>query len=302
MRTQRGATNRFGFGALGRAALAAALVTVPAGPAFALSVALEDGVATLEIDEATGAVSAWTADGAVHVREQAFYWRVGPAGGESTLAALDLLSSDSTDGDGDGDLDSLVLGFRDPGGRFDVEARFALTGSAFGSPSSGASSTLTVDLTVVNTSAGSLDLALFQYTDADLFGSFADDLASFGASNGGGVADGSGLATWESAWNAAPDSVEASIYGALLASLGDGAATALSGALSAGPGDVTLGVGWLRSLAGGGSFTWSQTQRIDVAAIPEPSVALLLAGGLVALAAGRRISVGKVIVMGGNRS
>jgi hypothetical protein len=296
MRTQRGATITIGFGALGRAALAALLLTGVGGSASALSVALEDGVATLAIDEATGAVSAWTVDGAVHVREQAFYWRVGSAGGESTLAALDLLSSDASDGDGDGDLDSLVLGFRDPGGRFDVEARFALTGSAFGSPVSGAASTLTVDFTLVNTSAGSLDLALFQYTDADLFGSFADDLASFGASNGGSFADGSGLATWEAAWNAAPDSVEASIYGALLASLGDGAATALSGALSAGPGDVTIGVAWLRSLAAGGSFTWSQTQEISVAAVPEPGVALLFAGGLAALAARRRTS------MGGNRS
>jgi hypothetical protein len=294
MRTQRGATNTIGFGALGRATLAATLLTGLATSASALSVALEDGVATLAIDEATGAVSAWTVDGAVHVREQTFHWRVGPAGGESTLAALDLLTSDATDGDGDGDLDSLVLGFRDPGGRFDVEARFAVTGSAFGSPSSGAASTLTVDLTVVNTSAGSLDLALFQYTDADLFGSFADDLAAFGASNGGGFADGSGLATWEAAWNAAPDSVEASIYGALLASLGDGSATVLSGALAAGPGDVTLGVGWLRSLAAGERFTWSQTQAIDV--VPEPSVALLLAGGLAALGAGRRTS------MGGKRS
>ena len=145
---------------------------------------------------------------------------------------------------------------------------------------------------VVNTSAGSLDLALFQYTDADLFGSFADDLASFGASNGGTVADGSALATWEAAWNAAPDSVEASLYGALLASLGDGAATALSGALAAGPGDVTLGVGWLRSIAAGESFTWSQTQDITVAPVPEPGVALLVAGGLAALAAGRRASSG----------
>jgi hypothetical protein len=278
-------------------AIAAGTLGLHPSPSGALPVDLEDGVATLSIDAATGALSAWTVDGAAHVREQSLHWRVGTAGGEASPAALTFVSQLATDGDSDGDLDTLVLTFSDAAGRFDLEARWSLTGSAFGSPSSGAGATLAFDVSVVNRTAGVLDFSLFQYTDADLFGSFADDSAAFGASNGGSVSDGSGLATWSADWDVAPDSVEASIYGALLASLGDGAPTALSGALAAGTGDVTLGVGWRVLLDPGATFTRGQTQEIVAAPIPEPGVAVLLGAGLAAIAArrrGRRNTMGEV--------
>jgi hypothetical protein len=284
-----------GFGPLGWMVASAAALCAGTLPASAVPVVLEDGVATVSIDPATGGgVTAWTVNGAAHVREQGFYWRVGSAGGEAPLSALVLDSVLASDLDGDGVRDTLALGWSDAAGRFDLETRWTLSGSDFAGPAAGATSTLLADVTVVNNTAGVLDFSLFQYTDADLFGSFADDSASFAAANGGAVQDGSGLATWQADWGVSPDAFEASLYSALLASLGDGAPTALSGALAAGPGDVTVGVGWHVLLGAGEGFSRSQIQTISVAPIPEPSVALLVGAGLFALAAGQRgISGGK---------
>lgn len=280
------------FGGLARdlgCALAAALALAEAGPSAAVPVTLEDGASVVTIDPAAPeGLSAWAVDGVTHVREQGFWWRVGAAGGEQPLSALDLTDLFSSDTDGDGDLDTLTLGFADPAGRFDVQARWSLLGAAFGGPASGTGADLAVQLAVLNHTGSALDFHLFQYTDADLFGSFADDSALFGSPGQATVTDGSGLAVWESAWLPTPAGFDAALYGALLASLADGAPSALSGTGAAGPGDVTLAVAWSALLAPGGSFLVSQDQQVRVAPIPEPGVALLLGSGLAGLALGRR--------------
>jgi hypothetical protein len=275
---------------LGRPAGFAALALCAASaPSHALPVTLEDGAALVVIDPATSeGLSPWTVDGIVHVREQGFWWRVGGSGGEQPLSALDLTNLFSTDTDGDGDLDTLTLGFADPAGRFDVQARWSLLGAPFGAPTSGSASDLAVQLAVINRTASVLDFHLFQYTDVDLFGSFADDAALFASPGQASVSDGSGLAVWESVWIPTPGGFEAALYDVLLSSLGDGAPTALSGAGAAGPGDVTLAVSWSALLAPGGSFLMSQDQQVRVAPIPEPGVALLLGSGLAGLALARR--------------
>lgn len=279
------------IGALGldfAGALAVALA-LAAGPSAAVSVTLADGASVVTLDpDAPEGLSAWAVDGVTHVREQGFWWRVGVGGGEQPLSALDLTSSLSSDTDGDGDLDTLTLGFADPAGRFDVQARWSLLGAPFGAPTSGTGADLAVQLAVLNRTGSVLDFHLFQYTDADLFGSFADDAALFSSPGHATVTDGSGLAAWESAWLPTPGGFDAALYGALLASLADGAPSALSGAGAAGPGDVTLAVSWSALLAPGGSFLISQDQQVRVAPIPEPGVGLLLGSGLAGLAIGRR--------------
>jgi len=274
----------FGFTLAAAFALAAA-----AGPSGAVPVTLEDGASLLTIDpSAPEGLSAWTVDGVSHVREQGFWWRVGAAGGEQPLSALDLTSLFASDTDGDGDQDTLSLGFADPAGRFDLQARWALLGAPFGGPNSGTGADLAVQLAVFNTSGSVLDFHLLQYTDADLFGSFADDSALFASPGHATVTDGSGLAAWESVWLPTPGGFDAALYDALLASLADGAPSALSGASAAGPGDVTLAVSWSALLAPGGSFLVSQDQQVRVAPIPEPGVAMLVGSGLAGLALARR--------------
>jgi hypothetical protein len=271
------------------AAFAALALAAAALPVRALPVTLVDGAAVVVIDPATPeGLSPWSVDGIVHVREQGFWWRVGGSGGEQPLSALSLASPVPTDTDGDGDLDTLTLGFADPAGRFDGQVRWSLLGAPFGGPASGSGADLAVQLAVTNRSGSVLDFHLFQYTDADLFGSFADDTALFGAPGQASATDGSGLAVWDSVWLPSPGGFEAALYDALLASLTDGAPTALSGAGGAGPGDVTLAVSWSALLAPGGSFLMSQDQQVRVAPIPEPGVAWLVAAGLAGLAVTRR--------------
>jgi hypothetical protein len=262
------------------------LAWLAGGPAaHALPITLEDGVAVVVIDpDAPEGLSPWTVDGVTHVREQGFWFRVGAGGAEQPLSALDLTSLFASDTDGDGHHDTLSLAFSDPGGGFDVEARWSLLGAPLGSPTSGTGADLAVQLSVVNRGASVLDFHLFQYTDADVFGSFADDSALFSSPGSARVTDGSGAAVWESVWLPQPDGFDALLYDALLASLADGSPTALSGSAAAGPGDVTVAVAWRALLAPGGSFLVSQDQQVRVAPIPEPGVALLLGSGLAALA------------------
>jgi hypothetical protein len=197
----------------------------------------------------------------------------------------------ATDADADGDEDTLFLSFLDPGDRFRIELRLGLAGAPFGPPTAGAGSDLATLLTVVNTSGASLDFSLFEYTDVDLFNTFADDEALFSATaspNSASVTDSSGLAEYESVWTPRPTAVEAALYDATLSSLLDGGATSLSGALAAGPGDVTLAAVWQVLLAPDAALLVSQDQSIRVAPIPEPSMLVLLAGGLAGVAAARR--------------
>jgi hypothetical protein len=53
-------------------------------------------------------------------------------------------------------------------------------------------------------------------------------------------------------------------------------------------GVVTVAAGWLAVLAPGGSLSVRPAQQIRVAPIPDPSLVMLLAGGLAGLGGARR--------------
>jgi hypothetical protein len=273
---------QFGFGWL---------LLCAAGPAAAVPVTLQDGSALVSVDPGSqDGVSAWAVNGIAHLRTQWFWLRVGDAGPETSLDTLAETARVASDGNGDGQDDTLSLSLADPQQRFALELRWTLTGSPFGPPTASASSSLSLDLTLTNTSGGPLDITLFQYSDVDVFNTFVDDAASWsgaGSPDTATVTDSTGLASWTSVWSPAPGAVEASLFDSLLASLNDGVPSALSGALTA-SGDVTVAAAWRALLGAEGSLVLGQDQRILVAPIPEPSLALLVGGGLAALASARR--------------
>jgi hypothetical protein len=263
-----------------RPLLALAALLLPfalAAEAGAAPILLEDGVALLEIDPASpDGLTGWTVNGVPHLRTQQLFVRAGADTAETSIAALDLVSAAASDGDGDGREETLAIAYADPAGRFDLSLRYELSGTAIGDPT--VASDLRLDVALTSRGDALFTARLFQYTDVDLFTSFADDELVFsGAPDRARVTDSSGLGAYESSWSGAPDAVEAALFDATLASLTDGAPTALSGALAA-SGDVTHAVSW--QVVGGGA--WTQAQSIRV--VPEPGAALLVALGLAMLA------------------
>lgn len=272
-----------GVGAIGLLGLA--------GPAGAVPVTLQDGSAVVSIDPGSqDGVSGWAVNGITHVRTQWFWYRVGSTGPEQSIDTLTETARVVTDTDGDGWSDTLFVALADPQQRFALELRWSLTGSPFAPPTAGASSDLALQLTLLNTSGGPLDITLFQYTDVDLFNTAVDDAASWSGAGGPNTAlvtDGTNLAEWESVWTPRPDAVDASLYDAVLASLLDGDPTALSGALAA-YGDVTVTAAWRAVLGAGGALLLSQDQQVRVAAVDEPNLLVLVGGGLGLLAVRRQ--------------
>lgn len=266
--------------------VAVALLLAPRG-ALGAPILLEDGVAFVTIDpESQDLVSAWTVDGVPHLRTQGFWLRIGPASSETPLSSAPPAAIDATDSNGDGSVDALHLVYRGPNDLYEVQLRYAFSGTAIGAPGL-PSSELSLDVTLTALQ-GALPLSLFQYADVDLFTSYDDD-ASEGIAGGVAITDMSGLGRYESTWSRSPDVLEVAPYDALLASLNDAFATLLIDHLLM-SGDVTFAAQWYETLMPGASISLSQTQTIRV--VPESGVALLLALGLAGLAA-RRKEVGR---------
>lgn len=277
--------------ALAATALLCFAVALGAGAdrAWALPIDLADDNATARIDPASAiGLSSFAVAGITHVSRQSLYVRTGDAGPEVPLSALAASAPVATDSDGDGDDDLLAVTYSNDA--LAVDVRWSLDGGPLGPPSAGATATLGLQVTAWNLSGDALDLHLFQYTDVDLFGTFVDDALALSPGSDTHTAtavDSTGLALYQAVFTPAASAVEAALYGATLPRLEDGGPIALDGSLEA-AGDVTWTAEWARTLAPGGSLSLVLGQRIEIAAVPEPGSAWLLAAALGTFAARRR--------------
>ena len=258
--------------------VAVAVVACAAGSSARASIILSDFNSTIVFDQdmsgdITG-MSNWVVDGVDQLALQWFWFRVGPAGPELPLHALDQTINAQAGR-------FLDVTYADPGGAFAIDLVFRLQGGTVGSQLSD----LAEQIRVRNTGQSDLDFHLFQYTDFDICGTASDDTVLLDGYKKASVF-GSQDTFAETVLTPAASRREAGIYSATLNKLNDGDADSLSNA--AGPlanVNATWALQWDRKLAPGGSFLISENTTIQV---PEPTTLFLLTLGGVAMGWRRR--------------
>jgi len=264
--------NHLKWSGLGSLAVLPLLVTrLAASP-----ITLMDGNSSATIDAGSqSGLSQWLVDNR-NVANQEWFWYGLEGSPEASLNSLPLLSSTQAS------ASQLELVFG--GCRFNVRVQYQLTGGNAGSGASDIAETVTIN----NTSCSTLSLQFFQYSDFLNQIPGADSLALYkGALNKcveafqteGGV-------TCDAAFVSGANLAEAGLDSSILDRLNDGSASTFSDIAAAGPGYTTWVGQWNVCLARGGSFIISKD--INVAGVPEPSAASLLALGLIGGAWRRR--------------
>ncbi|MDD4889046.1 MAG: PEP-CTERM sorting domain-containing protein [Phycisphaerae bacterium] len=220
--------------------------------------------------------SNWTIDGRDVAVKDWFWYRVGSAGGETSVNALSLLGATASDGNGDGFNDRVVLTYGES--RFQVTLDYSLTGH----PSGEGLSNLQLIARVINTSSSPLDFHLFNFADFDINLDGLDALTVTGRN----TALQTNGTLWRVASTVTPRAQQAQATNnpaALLSSLNDGSPTNL-GTTLVGPvsGDTAWAFQWDQSIAAGGTFQVSENYGTVV---PEPMTLTLLGAGMVTLGA-----------------
>ena len=225
----------------------------------------------------------WRVDGVDHLHQQAFWYRVGNFGPETSLHALPHPVEGITDTNFDGDPDTLFVRYLGAG--FRTEVAYRLDGGAPGS----FVSDLTEQISITNTGTGPLDFHFFQYCDFDLGGTSGGDSAVFTNANAVQQFEGAQVLT-ETVVTPVPDHREINFFAATLTALNDGVATTLNDlpptGVVLGPGDVTWAYQWDVVIGPGLSFQISKDKNL--VAVPEPTT-LSLAGLAVVAAASLRM-------------
>ena len=241
-----------------RSLLRTALLALLALPAAAATI--NDGIATLFVSDASGAMLNYVTGGTDHLYEANYYYRttamsleeVLVGGGTSSVTSVTVTTP----------TEITVLGST---ADFDFTLTYGLDGSGLLVPS--------IELT--NTSGSQLDLSLFSYQDWDLDGSFTGDTVVW---NGSQIIQSEITPLYITPFQT-PDAVEASVYSTLYDQLEDGGVDNLTdgAGLPYGPGDGTFAFQFDLSLAPAASTTIAY-------AVPEPSSGALATLGLLALA------------------
>jgi hypothetical protein len=243
-------------------------------PAQAALVTLTDSNSTAVIDTASSAgMYSWQVDGISELYQQWFWYRIGSAGPEHSLDTL-----------GPATVVQPLPTFATltyAGSGLNVVISYNLNG---GTLRSGVSD-LGEAINITNTSGAPMTLHFFQYSDFDLDGVSGGDSVVITGSNTAHQTSGHGSLS-ETVTTPPASRVEANYYANTLNSLQDGNPTTLSGATSAGPGDVTWAFQWDVTIANNGTFVISKDKRLNVW-VPEPTT--ILGFGVVLLLVGRKL-------------
>ncbi|MCK4624105.1 MAG: PEP-CTERM sorting domain-containing protein [Phycisphaerae bacterium] len=254
-----------------------AIIVMMTGTAtLAADVVLTDRNATATFDlESSAGMKGWTVDGTDHLFQQWFWYRIGNAGGESSIDTLGLDIGWPTDTDGDGQCEHLFVRYVDQAGNFKIEIDFELMGGTNGS----GTSDLAESISIINTSATTLDFHFFQYCDFDLNGTLVDERVEITGGNTA-IQENLGYTIAETVETPLANHYEVGVYNGTLASLSDALPTTLGDV--AGPltnADLTWAFQWDFTLAPGGTFIISKDKLI----VPEPATLCLLGSGLLVL-------------------
>lgn len=259
-----------------------AIVVMMTGTAtLAADVVLIDGNATATFDlNSSAGMKDWHVDGVDHMFQQWFWYRIGNAGGESSIDTLNLNGWFTSNTNFDPQDDTLCVQYGDPAGRFTIELRFLLTGSTAGS----GTSDMAESISIVNTGATTLDFHFFQYCDFDLDDTLVDERVEI---TGGNTAaqESMGYTTAETVKTPLASHYEVGIHSSTLDSLTDSNPTTLGDI--AGPltnDDLTWAFQWDFTLAPEGTLLISKDKQI----VPEPATLCLLVGGGTVLMLRRR--------------
>jgi hypothetical protein len=212
----------------------------------------------------------WFVDNTDLLAQQAFWYRVGPAGQEFSVHTLPIGVQGTTDANFDGNPDTLFVRYNGAG--FRIETRYTLDG---GTPGSG-NSDMGEQISIINLTSQPLDFHFFQYADFDLS---AADTVLFTNAN---TVDqsGGGLRLSETIVTPVPSHHEGQFFPVTLNKLNDALPTTLIDNAGIGAGDVTWAFQWDVVIPPSGSFQISKDKNLI--RVPEPGLISLvgLAAGL----------------------
>jgi len=206
----------------------------------------------------------WFVDNTDILAQQAFWYRIGPAGPEFSVHTLPIGVQGTTDANFDGNPDTLFVRYNGAG--FRIETRYTLDG---GTPGSG-NSDMGEQISIINLTAAPLDFHFFQYADFDLS---AADTVLFTNANTVDQAGG-GLRLSETVVTPPPSHHEAQFFPVTVGKLNDALPTTLIDNGGNGAGDVTWAFQWDFIVPPSGSFQISKDKNII--RVPEPGMLSLI--------------------------
>lgn len=228
---------------------------------------LSDGGSTASVDVTSGAgMNYWDLGfGGNQLAQQWFWYR----NGSGVAQPINLISAPTVSAS---TANFLEVSYGNA--QFTLTLSYTLNGGGSGSGTADIFETISV----LNHSGQTMpNFNLFQYSDFNLLGTPGGDVVNINLSPLNYVIQSEGAGNiGEVVTDPAANRAEAGLNGSILANFGI-ADYDLSNVLSAGPGDASWAFQWTASIANGSSLDIIKDKKITLSAIPEPSVAGLLA-------------------------